>query len=250
MVYYIYSYSDKRKDGIKMAIKMMIEDIQVEIKRKPIRDMYVYVKAPDGNVVVSVPENATTTDVRKFILPRIDWIKQKKGKLSARLIALERNYDDGETFFLFGSPLTIKTEHKGTQFAYAEENILHLYLRRGHTKESREKVLREFLRETLYIEIDSMLPELTKLTGVAPSEIQIKDMNTRWSSANTESGKIWINLRLCQMPKDYLRYILLIELGHLKTGAKGAELSRFLDEHMKGWRKIKKDLKARCIEFI
>ncbi len=233
-----------------MAIKMMVEDIPVEIKKKRIKNMYLYVKAPEGNVVASVPINATTTDIQKFITPRIDWIRRHRDGLKNRDVVKEKTFSEGEKVYIFGKPHVIEYKHAGTQSAEASNGVLTLYLRKGHSPESRERVVREFMRDILYKKIEERLPVFTEMTGLIPSEYQIKDMDTRWGSCNIQTKKIWINLKLAYMPPQYLDYILLHEVAHLKIIGHGADYSAFLSQYMNNWRDIKKELNRRYMEFI
>lgn len=233
-----------------MAIKIMIEDIPIEVKRKPIKNMYLYVKAPNGTVVASVPMQATTTDINRFVAPRIDWIRRHREKFQNREIVKEKKFEEGDTVYIAGEPHTIRIIHAPTQYAEASDGILTLAMRNGHSPESRERVLREFLRGELYRRIDDRLPIFTDLTGLKPTELQIKNMDTRWGSCNTATGKIWINLKLAHMPDSYLDYILLHEIAHLAIHGHGADFSAFLDRYMMDWREIKKSLNQRYGEFI
>ena len=233
-----------------MAIKMMVEDIPIEIKRKRIKNMYIYVKAPYGNVVASVPMSASTTEINKFLIPRINWIRKHREKFTNRQIVESKQYEEDDAVFVAGFPYKLKFIHTPTQYAYIEGEHLVLALRNGHYPESRERVIREFLREQLKDRIESRLPYFENATGLHPSEWQIKDMDTRWGSCNISTKKIWINLKLANMPDEFLDYILLHEIAHLKISGHGADFSSFLDQYMFDWRDIKKALNQRYMEFI
>lgn len=233
-----------------MAIKMMVEDIPIEIKRKRIKNMYIYVKAPYGNVVASVPMSASTTEINKFLLPRVNWIRKHREKFTNRKVIESKQYEENDIVFIEGYPYKLKFTHAPTQFAYIEGDYLVLALRNGHYPESRERVIREFLRFHLKKRIEKRLPYYENATGLHQSEWQIKDMDTRWGSCNASTKKIWINLKLAHMPDEFLDYILLHELAHLKISGHGADFSAFLDRFMFDWRDIKKALDLRYMEFI
>lgn len=233
-----------------MAIKMMVEDIPIEIKRKRIKNMYIYVKAPYGNVVASVPMSASTTDINKFLVPRINWIRKHREKFSNRQVIEKKQYEENDVVFVEGFPYKLKFTHAPTQHAYIDGDHLVLALRNGHYPESRERVIREFLREHLKGRIEARLPYYENATGLHPSEWQIKDMETRWGSCNPQTGKIWLNLRLAHMPDEFLDFVLLHEVAHLKISGHGADFSAFLDCYMFDWRDIKKALDSRYMEFI
>ena len=233
-----------------MAIKMMVEDIPIEIKRKRIKNMYIYVKAPYGNVVASVPLSASTTDINKFLVPRINWIRKHREKFSNRQIIERKQYEEGDVVFVEGYPYNLKFVHTPTQYAYIVGDYLVLALRNGHYPESRERVIREFLRDHLKKRVEERLHYYENATDLHPSEWQLKDMETRWGSCNVSTKKIWLNLKLAHMPDEFLDYILLHEVAHLKISGHGADFSAFLDRYMFDWRDIKKALDTRYMEFI
>ncbi len=233
-----------------MAIKIMVEDIPVEVKKKNIKNMYLYVKSPDGSVVVSAPLGATTTEITKFVAPRINWIRSNRAKFLNRNIPKEKTYDEGETVFVAGLPFTIKITYAASQYAKKENDCLVLALRNGHNPERRERVVREFLRQDLFDRISNLLPEWEARLDLYSDEWQIKDMETRWGTCNPTTKKIWFNLKLANMPDEFLEYVILHELAHLKISGHGADFSAFLDRYMVDWRDIKKTLNARYHEFL
>ncbi len=233
-----------------MAVRILFDNIPVEIKRKRIKNMYLYVKAPRGTVVASVPVNVSQSEIENFISPRMDWVRKQREKLQNRDIVLDKKFGERDTVFIFGEPYKIIYRHAGTQSAEASNNVLVLNLRKGHSPESRERVIREFMRSKLYEKINERLPIYTEMTGLYPSDLQIKDMDTRWGSCNIKTKKIWINLKLAYMPVEYLDYILIHEVAHLKISGHGADFSSFLDRYMINWREIKKELNRRYMEFI
>ena len=233
-----------------MAIKVMVEDIPIEVKRKRIKNMYLYVKSPNGDVVVSVPYSATTTDINKFVVPRIDWIRRNRLKFINRDIPKDKTYDEGEAVFIGGNKFTIKIEYAASQYGRIEDGYLVLGLRNGHNPERRERVVREFLRQHLSERINDLLPGVEEMTGLKSDSWQIKDMETRWGTCNTQTKKLWFNLKLAHMPDEFLNYVILHEVAHLKIQGHGAPFSAFLDRYMPDWRDIKKALNARYAEFF
>lgn len=233
-----------------MAIKVVINGIPIEVKKKKIKNMYLYVKSPNGDVVVSVPQNATTTDINKFVVPRMDWIIRNRMKFLNRGISKDKSYSDGEIVFVAGEPLKIKIVYAASQYAVRDGNTLILGLRNGHNPERRERVVREFLRRDLSERIDYLLPKWEAATSLTSESWQIKDMETRWGTCNTETKKLWFNLKLAHMPNEFLEYIILHEVAHLAIVGHGADFSSFLDRYMLDWRDIKKALNERYTEFL
>ena len=55
-----------------------IEDITVNIERKNIKNMYLKVKAPNGDVFVSAPSFISNEEIINFVLLKKDWILKKQ----------------------------------------------------------------------------------------------------------------------------------------------------------------------------
>ena len=140
--------------------------------------------------------------------------------------------------------------YAATQYGELDGDILTLGLRNGHNPERRERVVREFLREDLTKRIERLLPKWEEKTSLYSDSWQIKDMETRWGTCNIQTKKIWFNLKLANMPDEFLEYIILHEIAHLKIKGHGADFSAYLDSFMSDWRDIKKALNTRYAEFL
>lgn len=233
-----------------MAITIMVEDIPVEVIKKRIKNMYLYVRSPDGKVTVSVPLKASTTDINKFVYPRIDWIRRHRESFTSRKIPMERKWDEGETVLVAGVEYPIHITYAATQYAKISDGKIVLGMRNGHSPESRHRIIREFLRSDLQMRIEEALPYWQNLTGLSCSSWAIKDMKTRWGSCNTGTKMLWFNLKLGNMPDRYLDYILLHEIAHLAVAGHGAAFNAILDKFMPDWRARKKELNSRYVDFL
>ncbi|MBQ2226738.1 MAG: DUF45 domain-containing protein, partial [Methanobrevibacter sp.] len=57
--------------------RIIVEDITITLYRKNIKNMYLRVVPPDGEVKVSAPLFSSTSDILDFIKSRKDWILEK-----------------------------------------------------------------------------------------------------------------------------------------------------------------------------
>ncbi|MDR0819543.1 MAG: M48 family metallopeptidase [Oscillospiraceae bacterium] len=76
---------------------MLISGIEVEVARKPIKNMYLRVRA-DGSVWVSVPKRRSDAEVAAFVKSRLGWINARRAALSEAVAKKPPQYiyADGE----------------------------------------------------------------------------------------------------------------------------------------------------------
>jgi len=72
-------------------------------------------------------------------------------------------------------------------------------------------------------------------------DLTIRQMQRRWGSCTPE-GKIILNLRLIQVPKLYIDYVIMHELCHLKEHNHSHRFYALLDRVMPDWRTKREDL--------
>lgn len=75
---------------IALIEKFLLEDFEIVIKRKNIKNMYLRVSPPNGDVIISAPFKTKNEDIVKFITNKKYWIKDKRGEM----IKKKLNYMD------------------------------------------------------------------------------------------------------------------------------------------------------------
>ena len=214
-----------------------IGGIPMELTRKNIKHLHLYVLPPDGRVRISAPLYLSAETIAEFVRSRLDWIRKQQAKLAERPQPPVRTYVSGETLFLFGKPIVLSVEYgsgKGTVIRNGGNAIL--TVPPDSTFEQREAVVKEWYRGLLKEQIGLLLPEWERITGLYCSSWQVKDMKTRWGTCNTQTRKIWLNLRLEENPPGCLEYVILHELAHLKIPDHGKQFESLLDRYMPDWR--------------
>jgi predicted metal-dependent hydrolase len=63
-----------------MKQQIEIDGIKMQVERKNIKNMYIRILPPNGEVKITVPKLISDEKVRLFILSRIAWIKKNKAK--------------------------------------------------------------------------------------------------------------------------------------------------------------------------
>ena len=159
-----------------------ISGIPIEVCKKNIKNMHLYVKPPKGSVTVSAPLSMSDEAIERFVRTKISWIKRQVSKFDNQLRQSEREYISGETLYVWGKQYYLKTEHGNKNSLVLSGDIAILTVRKESTAEQRESFIREWYRKSLKSEITRLLPKWEKVTGLKASGWQTKYMTTRWGT--------------------------------------------------------------------
>ena len=55
-------------------MQYFLENIPIEVEKKKIKNMHIYVKPPFGDVLITAPKYITDKQIKEFIRERADWI--------------------------------------------------------------------------------------------------------------------------------------------------------------------------------
>ena len=227
-----------------------ISGIPIEVCKKNIKNMHLYVKPPKGSVTVSAPLSMSDEAIERFVRTKISWIKKQVSKFDNQLRQSEREYISGETLYVWGKQYYLKTEHSNKNSLVLSGDKAILTVRKESTAEQRESFIREWYRKSLKSEITRLLPKWEKVTDLKATGWQTKYMTTRWGTCNIKTGKIWLNLQLAKKTPECLEYIILHELVHLTEKNHNERFVSLMDSYMPMWREIKKTLNGQTLDYM
>jgi len=231
-------------------VTLNISGISVEIYKKKIKNMHLYVKPPNGDVMVSAPLAMTDESIERFVRTKVSWIKKQITKFNNQPRQSEREYVSGETLYVWGKQyyLQVNFGNKNSMFLSGDKAVL--TTRERSNVEQRKKYVHEWYRELLKAEIVRLLPKWEKTTNLKVTSWHTKYMTSRWGSCKPKKGKIWLNLQLAKKPLECLEYIILHELIHLVEIKHNDKFNLLLDKYMPMWREIKKLLNSQTLDFM
>jgi predicted metal-dependent hydrolase len=230
---------------------IIISNISVEVCKKNIKNMHLYVKPPNGKVTVSAPLSMSDETIERFVRTKAGWVKRQVEKFKTQPRQSEREYVSGETMYVWGKQYFLQVEYgtgKNTLLLSGDKAIL--TVRKESSAEQREKFIREWYRNILKKEIVRLLPKWEERTGVKCSGWQTKYMTTRWGTCNIQKRKIWLNLQLAKKTQDCLEYIILHELTHLVEKYHNEAFTSMMDKYMPYWRETKRALNGQILDFM
>lgn len=231
-------------------MRMMVNDIEVSVTKKAIKNMHLYVKPPDGHVEVSAPANLSREIIERFIRTKIGWIKHQQEKFEQQPRQTFREYVSGEALYVWGRQyyLLVNYSNRGNSLVLDGDKAI-LTVREGSTAEQRRHFVNEWYREILKAEIERVLPKWEEITGLHPDGWQTKNMTTRWGTCNVSTRKIWLNLQLAKKPPECLEYVILHELIHLVEKSHNDVFVSNMDHFMPNWREIRKELNDQILDY-
>jgi len=167
-------------------------------------------------IKVRVPNTLTDKAIESLINRRSEWIRNKLKEQSRHRKPIAKEFVSGEAFPYLGRNYRLKVS-RGEQ---AEVKLICGYFRVIIPKdiENQPEVIRQLLidwfkchaLERFRVKVE----RFSKMVGVTPNSVSIKDYKARWGSCST-SGDITFNWRIIHAPHSVVDYIVVHELCHM-----------------------------------
>jgi len=218
---------------------LVISGILINISKKSVKEMRLYVKPPDGNVTVSAPLSMSNEAIELFVRSKISWIKKQVERFDKQPRQSKRKYVSGETLYVWGEPYYLQIEYGSKNSLALSGDKAIFTVKRNTAAAQREKFIREWYRKQLKNEVERLLPKWEKITGLKCNSWQIKYMTSRWGTCKPKARKICLNLQLAKKPPECLEYIILHELAHILEKYHNERFKSFVGKYMPKWKEIK-----------
>ncbi|MEE0351976.1 SprT family zinc-dependent metalloprotease [uncultured Treponema sp.] len=213
-------------------MEIFVSGICVQVNKKSIKNLHLYVKPPFGKVSVSSPLKMSDKAIENFVRLNIDWIKVQQEKFKKQPRMTERQYISGETYYIFGKQYFLEFIPSAKRFFKIDGNKILLGMRAKTTVDQRKKFVREEFRKILIRQLERIIPKWEEKTGLYCDSFKTKYMTTRWGTCNSKAKRIWINLQMVEKPLECLEYVVLHELIHLKIKNHGSDFKAMMDKFM------------------
>lgn len=233
-----------------------MEKIPIIIEKKKIKNIYLKIIPPDGQVKVTAPYFVSDVEIQRFINKKMDWIRQKREKFLESKKTSDIRYLCGESVVIFGETKNlnvIEIHNKVSTKALidmieTDKNNVTLYVEAGKGQDDEEgfvyrnKLMIAWYRKILDEKIICLKDNCAKIVGKAPDEWKIKAMKTRWGTCNINAKRIWINLWLVRKPVECLEYVMIHELVHFYERGHNGRFYGFMDRFYPDWKNVRKKL--------
>lgn len=224
---------------------LQIDDIDIELVQKKMKNIHLRVYPPDGNVRMSAPLRMDKEKLRSFAQSKLEWIRTQQSRIRGfkgaaiipvKFMTEEKHYFGGQCFNLK------LIERSGKPDVVINGDRMELYVRPGATAEKRKAVLEQWYRGQLKELLPELIAHWEKVLHVKISEFGVKKMKTKWGTCNRKARRIWINLELAKKSPKCLEYIVVHELVHLLERGHNSIFYGYMDRYLPEWRLYKKEL--------
>lgn len=191
-----------------------VQDIDVEVVLKDIKNIHFGVYPPEGKVRVAAPVSMDHDLLRLAIVQKLGWIRTKRLDFQAVERQSPREFVEGESHFIFGKRYRLKIALGNQNGAVLEKNFIALTLLPTTYKsfEARKRFVESWFK-TLVLEKVYQLCADDNI-DVDLAAISIRKMYTKWFGATPDPTKAWLSMELIKEPDEKIREMLKKIAGH------------------------------------
>ena len=225
---------------------LKIANVQIDVVRKNIKNMHLAVYPPHGRIRLAVPENTDEEILRLFAISKLGWIKKHVKNFKEQARETKRDYVSGESHFFQGKRYILEVhEDKGySKVSVNGTKKINFKVPTGATTEDKARIMKEWYRKQLKIQIPPLIQKWEKVVGVQVNDWGVKQMKTKWGACNVDAKRIWLNLELAKKPPICLEYILVHELVHLHEKNHNERFIALMNQFMPKWRLHRNELNS------
>jgi predicted metal-dependent hydrolase len=224
---------------------LLVSDIEIEVAKKNIKNVYLSVYPPNGQVKISAPKKMTDDDIRLFVMSKVPWIKKQQRKFKNQERIPEREYKSGESHYFGGQQYLLNVIYQNSNKSKVEirnNKYIDLYVKEGSGKEKREDIIKEWYRKELKSIIPPLIQKWEEIMNLRVNEWGVKQMKTRWGTCNINAKRIWLNLELAKKSPHCLEYIIVHEMAHLIEKGHGDKFKAIMDRYYPNWKNVNAEL--------
>lgn len=222
---------------------MIIGNIDIEVERKPIKNLHLAVYPPNGRVHVSSPKEWSDEDIRSFVVSRWDWIEEQRKDIANQARQSHREFVDGESHYVLGVKYRLKVKYaNAAPSVEIHGGVVSMTVRPDASESKRSEVMREYLRSVLKEELAEMVDKWCKKMEVEEVTWIVKQMKTRWGSCVESKKLIQLNLELARLPRRCIEYVVVHELCHLRVHGHNRMFENLISQYLPNWKSLRKEL--------
>lgn len=231
--------------------KLSVGGIIVNVSKKTkLKNIYIRVLPPDGEVTVSAPIDCSDSEIEIIILKKLPQINQSIYNFKNQPRQSKREYVSGESLYLWGQKYMLDVNVGYTKKSVVKTNKkIILNIPEECSLKSKEKIITEWYREEIKNTLPRTIKRCEKLTGLSAKEYRVKNMKTKWGSCNINDKRIWINLQLAKKPVECLEYVMIHELCHLVERNHNNRFYQLVNGYYPNWEDTKKTLDEMPLDY-
>jgi len=196
---------------------------------------------PDGELVVTAPNDAGEEQIEATLRRRRSWILRHRRETAALPPPIPTHeWVSGETHRYLGRQYRLKVKVEQGEGAGVRliGRFFHVSVPDPEdTDQVRRRMERWYLdraRKTFERRMADLIRQTPRLRLKEPPPLIVRKMKRRWGSCSAE-GRIVMNVEAVKLPVGCIDYLLMHELCHLHVPHHGPEFWRLLDACMPDW---------------
>jgi predicted metal-dependent hydrolase len=222
---------------------IQLGNINIEVILKDIKNVHLSVYPPNGRVRIAAPLHLDMDTIRIYSISKLTWIKKQQAKLKKQKREAPRLFINRESHYFKGKRYMLKiVSTAGKHQVVLKARSIEMHIHPDTTTENRQKLMDDFYRIHLKTITATLIKKWESILKVEVKAFGIKRMSTKWGTCNEKAGRIWLNLELAKKPEDYLEYVVVHEMVHLKERKHNERFIAYLDKHLPNWRHLKEEL--------
>jgi hypothetical protein len=226
-----------------MAEALTIGGIQVEVRKKDIKNLHLTVHPPQGRVRIVAPARMQLDTIRLYAISKLPWLRRQIGELRAQARESSREYVNRESHFVWGSRYLLKVvEREAGPTVELRPRALVLMVRPGTSQARRHEILAAWYRAQVRLSVAPLLAKWQRILKVEARATYVRQMKTKWGSCNPRKATIHLNTDLAKKPPACLEYVLVHELVHLIEPRHDDRFREILSRHLPNWQHLRDQL--------
>lgn len=224
--------------------KISVRNLEVQVIKKDIKNLHLWVYPPFGRVRVAVPHSTNDDAVRLFIVSKIPWINKQKKKFLAQDRHSKREYINWEShYFMWKRYLLNLIEVDDVpKVEIRNKKYIDLHIKPCSNIDQKERVIKARHRNELIRIIPPFLEKREKITWVQASSRRIQQMKTKRWSCSIDSKRILFNLELAKKSPQCIEYIVVHEMVHLLERTHNNRFIAYMDQFLPNRKQLKDEL--------
>jgi predicted metal-dependent hydrolase len=200
------------------------------------KTLAIYVH-PDLSVTVKAPEGTAPDTIRQKVHRRAAWILKQQRQFQLYLPDVPpRQYVSGESHRYLGRQYRLKIEAAPADTITLTRQFLLVATmdkRPAYVRELVETWYRAQAHQVFHARLQACQSKLARFGIILPVLI-IRPLASSWGTC-TAKGAISLNIKLIQAPIEYIDYVVIHELCHLKHLHHGPEFYKLLTRALPDW---------------
>lgn len=219
---------------------MIINNVEIAVQRKNIKNIHLSVYPPLGTVKISVPFGTSESYIRNFALSKWTWITEKRTDILESYNAVkEKEYVSGECHLLFGTEyrLFVVVNSNEPQSAFIDGDYIRVSV---NNRKNVQSVLNGFYKTQLKERVERFVSKWEPQLKVHCEVIKYRTMKSRWGSCIPIKKSITFNTYLAQKDIECVEYVVVHELIHLLEPSHSIEFYKKLENCIPNWKILRK----------